>query len=104
VPLSPLLLVSDGLFYGVVRGERFLHRCGLNFRIAGHGNFDIVHDFETQVDIDGKWPHCELLLDRDGALHGTTTRGGSGGGAGARRCSASRRMAKSSAQQTAPAA
>lgn len=81
-PANGLTVGPGGRLYGVIRGERFQHRRGLIYRIDGHGHFEIVHDFETQVDIDGKWPHCELLLGRDGALYGTTTRGGSGSGAG----------------------
>lgn len=73
-PLAPLLLASDGNFYGTTSGQ--CGRCGDGtiFKLSPDGTLVTLHTFKGS---DGSNPEAGLVEGRDGDLYGTTVNGGS---------------------------
>lgn len=76
LPAAPLLLASDGNFYGTtIQGA--MYDCGTVFKITSAGTFTTVHIFDGT---DGCDPRGPLIEASDGNLYGTTGLGGAYGG------------------------
>lgn len=74
-PLAPLLVASDGFFYGVGTSGGFSNRGGI-FKAARDGSlFTNLHNF---VPGEGRSPVAALSEGSDGLLYGCTDAGGSG--------------------------
>lgn len=72
---QPLLLASDGYFYGCASSGGAFNR-GVVFRLfANGGAYQVMHHF-AGGDNDGAYPRCALVEGPDGALYGTTVEGG----------------------------
>jgi uncharacterized repeat protein (TIGR03803 family) len=71
----PLLLASDGNFYGCTSGGGVFNR-GVVFRISLKGHhYEVLHHFAGGSN-DGSYPRCALVEGADGALYGNTVEGG----------------------------
>ncbi len=83
-PNGPLLLASDGNFYGTTRsggGNRCLdfdNFCGTLFRLTPGGAYTVMHRFGG-FPADGEQPGGPLIQGSDGALYGVTIVGGAHG-------------------------
>jgi uncharacterized repeat protein (TIGR03803 family) len=74
-PSSPLLLASDGNFYGTA-GAGGANGEGTIFRISQSGKFTTIYSFCAQANCaDGSGPFGPLLEGSDGNLYGTTLGG-----------------------------
>jgi len=71
---DPLLLASDGHFYGCTSGGGVFDR-GVVFRLDAEGHYEVLHHFAGGSN-DGAYPRCALVEGADGALYGTTVEGG----------------------------
>ena len=73
-PTAPLVLASDGNFYGTTSGggTQFL---GIVFRISPGGSFTKLYSFDQAH---GQFPNG-LIQGSDGKLYGTTNNGGADG-------------------------
>lgn len=87
-PNGPLMLASDGNFYGTTRaGGAYSCRgtdrvpCGTIFRLTPGGQETVLHSFGA-TPTDGYSPSGALIQGKDGALYGTTSNGGTYGGGG----------------------
>jgi uncharacterized repeat protein (TIGR03803 family) len=83
-PVGGLIQGSDGNFYGMTaRGGdptcilNFYLGCGVIYRMAPNGAFDVLHDFEGA---DGAGPVGALIQGTDGNFYGTAQYDGSGVG------------------------
>ncbi len=83
-PNGPLLLASDGNFYGTTKqggspcdNKEFSAElgCGVIFRVTPNGTESVVYRFKGGPS-DGRTPYSGLIQGSDGALYGTTTQGG----------------------------
>lgn len=73
-PIAPLLLGSDGKFYGTTAqggGTGY----GVIFQVTSSGRFSVIHDFSYGK---GVAPYAPLIEGSDGSLYGTTPFGGQG--------------------------
>jgi uncharacterized repeat protein (TIGR03803 family) len=79
VPNAPLMLASDGNFYGTTTAGGTgtpLGVYGTVFKISPSGAFTLLHTF-TGTGNDGNQPnYAALIQGADGNLYGTTARGG----------------------------
>lgn len=75
-PVEPLLLASDGLFYGTT-SEGGTNNAGTVFGMNGTGNVTLLTHLPARQF--GGGPEPAGLLERDGIFYGTTRIGGSGG-------------------------
>jgi hypothetical protein len=66
---------SEGNLYGETQGGDSV---GTIFKVDPLGNETVLHIFEGGTD--GRLPCCNLVMDRRGALYGTTEFGGLNGG------------------------
>lgn len=74
-PSSPLLLASDGNFYGTA-GAGGANGEGTIFKISQSGKFTTIYSFCAQTNCaDGSGPFGPLLEGSDGNLYGTTLGG-----------------------------
>jgi len=83
-PRAALVQSSDGTLYGVtyeggsttsVDGSGY----GTVFKINTNGSsYAILHNFDSAVGSDGKYPWPSLVIGNDGALYGTCSGGGTG--------------------------
>ena len=71
---SPLLLASDGMFYGCASGGGVFSR-GVVFRLGADGLYEVLHHFAGGSN-DGAYPRAALVEGPDGALYGNTVEGG----------------------------
>jgi uncharacterized repeat protein (TIGR03803 family) len=75
-PAGPLLLASDGNFYGVIPGdgspESCLTFCGAVYRIDTDGNYAVIHNFGND---DGFGVNLALVEPQPGDIWGTTIAG-----------------------------
>jgi len=84
-PNGPLLLASDGNFYGTSRAGGsnkcgdIQFPCGAVFRITPDGKETVLSSFGTSA-TDSYRPDSPLIQGKDGALYGTTANGGTYGG------------------------
>jgi uncharacterized repeat protein (TIGR03803 family) len=79
VPFAPLLLGSDGNFYGsAYQGGQ--NGTGAVFEITPAGNETLVYSFSGDSNVagstDGAFPNAGLIADSHGNLYGTTIFGG----------------------------
>ena len=72
-PTAPLLLASDGNFYGVSQDASGPPGRGSVFRMTPAGDLDVLHIFGI---VDGEDPRSPLVEGTDGFLYGTTNVGG----------------------------
>jgi uncharacterized repeat protein (TIGR03803 family) len=70
-PIAPLLLASDGNFYGTTQFvyDPNPHNTGTIFKVAADGTFSTVHFFNG---VDGGIPQSGLTQASDGFLYGAT--------------------------------
>ncbi len=74
-PSAPLLLASDGFFYGTTEsGGDF--DLGTLFRISASGQYSLLHSFNFSS---GAFPRGGLIQGADGQLYGTAEAGGFSG-------------------------
>jgi len=78
-PSQRLLRDSTGTLYGTAADGRLnKDQYGTVFKLDPNGTFAELHAFKGGAD--GAYPSSPLLIDRAGALYGTTAEGGSGYG------------------------
>jgi len=81
-PNGPLLLASDGNFYGTSRSGGANMRdgipCGAIFKITPDGKETVISSFGISA-TDSYRPNAALIQGKDGALYGTTSNGGTYG-------------------------
>src|SRR6185295_19520566 len=75
-PNGPLLLASDGNFYGTAL-QGGACDAGTLFRMTPAGSVTLMHTFFANS-IDGGFPAAGLIQASDGHLYGTTETGGNG--------------------------
>ena len=76
-PYGDLVLDAQGNLYGTTtRGGA--HSSGTVFRVDASGNETVLHSF-TGKNGDGAVPYAGLVMDGQGNLYGTTSRGGADG-------------------------
>jgi uncharacterized repeat protein (TIGR03803 family) len=81
-PFAPLLLATDGNFYGTTYGGGHDNcigggSCGTIFRITPGGMLTTLYSFCPQAGcVDGAYPYAGLIQANDGNLYGTTWLGG----------------------------
>ena len=73
-PQAPLLLATDGDFYGTTSGSEYGASQGTVFRIDRHGTLTTMHAF---TGVDGSDPEAGVVEGTDGNFYGTTA-GGNG--------------------------
>jgi len=71
---APLILASDGNFYGTTEQGGTGGR-GTVYRITPQGTFTVLHSFLT-TSADGQYPKGGLVQGRDGSFYGLTYSGG----------------------------
>ncbi len=82
VPLAPLILGSDGNFYGTTKTGGTAGQ-GCVFKMTPSGTVTILHSFGDGSAVqDGAQPATALLQGLDGNFYGTTEEGGSTVGSG----------------------
>ncbi|HEX4079631.1 MAG TPA: choice-of-anchor tandem repeat GloVer-containing protein [Rhizomicrobium sp.] len=75
-PVSPLLQVSDGSFWGTT-GEGGANNSGTIFRFVPGNVPQIIYSFCSQAECgDGAFPFSGLVLASDGNFYGVTSEGG----------------------------
>lgn len=81
-PNGPLLIASDGNFYGTTTAgganectQPFTISCGTVFKMTPDGEVSTFYSFGASA-TDGSWPTGPLVQGSDGALYGTTVIGG----------------------------
>jgi uncharacterized repeat protein (TIGR03803 family) len=79
-PYSPLVLATDGNFYGTTLHGGLLTQCdgdgcGTVFKITPAGTLTVLHVFGDYPS-DGASPYAGLIQATDGNFYGTTTAGG----------------------------
>jgi uncharacterized repeat protein (TIGR03803 family) len=76
-PYGDLVLDAQGNLYGTTtRGGA--HSSGTVFKVDASGNETVLHSFTGQNG-DGAVPYAGLVMDGQGNLYGTTSRGGADG-------------------------
>ena len=75
LPLAPLILGTDGNFYGTTQYGTSCN-CGTVFRITPAGKFKVLYSFDITH---GSSPTSPLVQGTDGDFYGTTTGGGDSG-------------------------
>jgi len=84
-PNGPLLLASDGNFYGTSRAGGANRcgdidfPCGAVFKVTPDGKETVISSFGLSA-TDAYRPNAGLIQGKDGALYGTTSNGGTYGG------------------------
>lgn len=76
-PEAPLIMDSDGNFYGTTDGGGAYHG-GTVFKISAGGTESVLYSFGSSAG-DGVNPLAGLLMDGSGNLYGTTYAGGANG-------------------------
>ena len=80
-PNGPLLLASDGNFYGTSRAGGantcgdINFPCGAVFKVTPDGKETVISSFGLSA-TDAYRPNAGLIQGKDGALYGTTSNGG----------------------------
>ncbi|HUI83020.1 MAG TPA: choice-of-anchor tandem repeat GloVer-containing protein [Candidatus Binatia bacterium] len=85
-PYSPLVLASDGNFYGTTSAgghDTCVFSCGTVFKITPDGTLTTLYSFSQS---DGAEPLAGLAQASDGNLYGTTWMGGTSSGCGGEGC------------------
>jgi uncharacterized repeat protein (TIGR03803 family) len=72
-PAAPLILASDGNFYGSTQRQGTFNQ-GTLFRMTPSGAVAVLHSFTAGAD--GAFPAAALVQAADGYLYGTTSYGG----------------------------
>jgi uncharacterized repeat protein (TIGR03803 family) len=84
-PEAPMILATDGNFYGTTSNIRIMDNLitlgpGAVFEMSPTGDVTILHTFNSSTVVsDGVDPAGGLVQGSDGNLYGATTRGGSAG-------------------------
>ena len=78
-PQAPLVLGTDGGFYGTTVGGG-TSGAGTIFRIASDGTFSSLFGFTNQNSVNGTRPMAGLVQGTDGNFYGTTSAGAWGAG------------------------
>jgi uncharacterized repeat protein (TIGR03803 family) len=79
-PSSPLVLGSDGNFYGTtVFGGANYPGFGTVYKVTPTGTLTVLHSFDAT---DGEKPYAALVQGADGNFYGTTSYGGANSNAG----------------------
>jgi uncharacterized repeat protein (TIGR03803 family) len=76
-PYAPLVLGTDGNFYGTTTSGGGVNNAGVVFRITPAGKFTVLFSFDNTH---GESPFSGLVQGTDGNFYGTTINGGNTGG------------------------
>ena len=80
-PNAALLMDNAGNFYGTTVGGGLNNcslGCGTVFKMSRTGKETVLYRFGNSNG-DGFWPDCSLIMDSNGNLYGTTSKGGANG-------------------------
>jgi uncharacterized repeat protein (TIGR03803 family) len=73
-PISPLVLATDGNFYGTASYDGKYPNFGTVFKITPKGKLTTLHNFDST---DGSYPYAGLVQSTSGKYYGATFAGGS---------------------------